>query len=113
MSSQWTRDSELGLSEAKNNRKALFLVVKKFSQTIARLPALIARGQWRNFGNAPLLTMHKVRLERMILVSFSLPLCSPFLFFHRLICRIHHRIGAVSLAIEWNESNFRVLLSLM
>ena len=65
----WTRECEYAVADIKNDRKALQNLSKKFSAVMTRLPTILYRGAWKTI-DAPMLPVHKLRLENMITVGW-------------------------------------------
>lgn len=61
----WTKEAELSILEAKNERKAISSGSKKFSQHGARLLGLLGKSKWPNSDNS-ILPIHKLRIEAMV-----------------------------------------------
>ena len=64
----WTKESEVGISEIKYDRKALYGALKRYSIHTSKLTSVLTRGAWRTI-EEPMLPVHKARLECMIAVS--------------------------------------------
>jgi hypothetical protein len=64
----WTKECEIGISEIKYDRKALYGALKRYSIHTSKLSSVLTRGAWRTI-EEPMLPVHKSRLELMIAVS--------------------------------------------
>jgi dynein heavy chain len=64
----WTKECEIGISEIKYDRKALYGALKRYSIHTSKLSSVLMRGAWRTI-EEPMLPVHKSRLELMIAVS--------------------------------------------
>ena len=63
----WTKEAELSILDIKNERKAISIASKKFSQHSARLLNLLTKTKWPNT-EKPILPIHRIRIEAMITV---------------------------------------------
>lgn len=64
----WTKEVETSILELKNERKAINMGSKKFSQISTKFLALLSKSRWINI-DKPILSHHKLRLEAMITVK--------------------------------------------
>nr|CAB3238692.1 dynein heavy chain 8, axonemal-like [Phallusia mammillata] len=70
----WTKECENAIGELKWDRKSVQNTSKKFANVVSRLPAVLNRSTWKGI-EEPVLPIHKLRLENMIMYCVYLRDC--------------------------------------
>jgi dynein heavy chain len=65
----WTKEVEQSIVELRNERKAISLGSKRFAQIISKFMSVLSKSRWTSIDSS-VLTVHKLRLESMISVSY-------------------------------------------